>query len=75
MVLWYFKIYNDIPMSTTWVFIGLLAGRELAVYRMFNKDKEVKVIFPMLVGDFLKIMLGLALSVAVVSGVIYFDSF
>ena len=62
-------------MSTTWVFIGLLAGRELAVYRHFNKDKEIKVIFPMLVGDFLKIMLGLALSVAVVSAVIYFDSF
>ena len=75
LILWYFKIYNDIPMSTTWVFVGLLAGRELAVYRMFNKDKEIKVIFPMLVGDFIKIMLGLALSVAVVSAVIYFDSF
>jgi len=74
LVLWYFKVYSDIPMSTTWVFIGLLAGRELAVYRTFNKDKKVKVIFPMLVGDFLKIMLGLALSVALVSGVIYFDS-
>ena len=61
-------------MSTTWVFIGLLAGRELAVYRTFNRDKEINVIFPMLVKDFLKIMLGLALSVAVVSGVIYFDS-
>ena len=69
-----FKIYNDIPMSTTWVFVGLLAGRELAVYRSFNKGKKVKKIFPLLVGDFLKIMLGLALSVAVVSGVIYFDS-
>ena len=57
------------------VFVGLLAGRELAVYRLFNKDKEVKVIFPMLAADFLKIMIGLALSVAVVSGVIYFDSF
>jgi len=74
IVLWYFKIYNDIPMSTTWVFVGLLAGRELAVYRTFNKDKKIKIIFPMLVGDFLKIMIGLALSVAVVSGVIYFDS-
>ena len=74
LVLWYFKIYNDIPMSTTWVFVGLLAGRELAVYRSFNKGKKVKKIFPLLVGDFLKIMLGLALSVAVVSGVIYFDS-
>jgi len=74
LILWYFKIYNDIPMSTTWVFIGLLAGRELAVYRTFNRDKKIEVIFPMLVKDFLKIMLGLALSVAVVSGVIYFDS-
>ena len=74
MVLWYFKIHNDIPMSTTWVFVGLLAGRELAVYRMFNKDKGIKVIFPMLISDFLKIMLGLALSVAVVAVVIYFDS-
>ena len=74
LVLWYFKIHSAIPMSTTWVFVGLLAGRELAVYRTFNRDKEMSVIFPMLVADFLKIMLGLALSVAVVSGVIYFDS-
>ena len=74
LILWYFKIHSAIPMSTTWVFVGLLAGRELAIYRTFNKDKKVKVIFPMLVGDFLKIMLGLALSVAVVTGVIYFDS-
>ena len=74
MILWYFKYHNSLPMSTTWVFVGLLAGRELAVYRHFNKDKEIKVIFPMLVGDFLKIMLGLGLSVAVVSAVIYFDS-
>ena len=74
LVLWYFKMHNDIPMSTTWVFVGLLSGRELAVYRMFNKNKKIKVIFPMLVGDFLKIILGLALSIAVVSGVIYFDS-
>ena len=74
LVLWYFKVYNDIPMSTTWVFVGLLAGRELAIHRTFNKDSDVKIIFPILVGDFLKVMLGLALSVAVVSGVIYFDS-
>jgi len=74
LILWYFKIHSSIPMSTTWVFVGLLAGRELAVYRTFNQGKEISVIFPMLVADFLKIMIGLALSVAVVSGVIYFDS-
>jgi hypothetical protein len=74
IILWYFKYYNDIPMSTTWVFVGLLTGRELAVYNIFMKDKRLKVIFPILIGDFMKIMVGLALSVALVSGVIYLDS-
>ncbi len=30
LVLYFFKELNDVPMSTTWVFLGLLAGRELA---------------------------------------------
>jgi phosphate/sulfate permease len=66
LILWYFKQYNDIPMSTTWVFVGLLCGRELAVYRQFKTDKGIKVIFPILVADFFKMMLGLALSIILV---------
>lgn len=31
IILYYFKIKSQIPMSTTWVFIGLLAGREIAM--------------------------------------------
>jgi phosphate/sulfate permease len=31
VILFYFKMYNKVPMSTTWVFIGLLAGREVAI--------------------------------------------
>ncbi len=31
IILLIFKEMNDIPMSTTWVFLGLIAGRELAV--------------------------------------------
>ncbi len=31
IILMIFKEINDIPMSTTWVFLGLLAGRELAI--------------------------------------------
>ena len=31
VILFYFKMYNNVPMSTTWVFIGLLAGREFAI--------------------------------------------
>lgn len=33
-VLFYFKELNDLPMSTTWVFLGLLAGREIAIRTM-----------------------------------------
>jgi len=29
-ILLWFKMLNNVPMSTTWVFIGLLGGRELA---------------------------------------------
>ena len=66
IILWYFKQYNDIPMSTTWVFVGLLCGRELAVYRHFKSEDGLKVVFPMLVSDFLKMMVGLALSIVLV---------
>lgn len=31
IILYYFKIKSQVPMSTTWVFIGLLAGREIAM--------------------------------------------
>ena len=31
VVLYIFKIQSNVPMSTTWVFVGLLAGRELGI--------------------------------------------
>ena len=31
LILLFFKEYSKIPMSTTWVFLGLLAGREIAM--------------------------------------------
>ncbi|NCP84961.1 MAG: hypothetical protein GW823_08715 [Bacteroidetes bacterium] len=31
VILYYFKGLSNIPMSTTWVFLGLLAGREIAM--------------------------------------------
>jgi len=65
IILWYFKGYNSIPMSTTWVFVGLLAGRELAFASMNNKYK-FKTVFPLVGRDFFKMMIGLALSVVIV---------
>ena len=64
-ILWYFKGYNDIPMSTTWVFVGLLAGRELAFATITGKYK-FKTVFPLIGKDFFKMMIGLALSMVIV---------
>lgn len=64
-ILWYFAEVNNIPMSTTWVFIGLLAGRELALSTI-HKTKEIKNVFPMIGKDFLKLIVGLAVSIGIV---------
>lgn len=65
LILLFFKEVNHIPMSTTWVFVGLLTGRELAIASYRGKT-NVKKIFPMISKDFLKLMVGLAASVGIV---------
>lgn len=60
-----FKQMFALPLSTTWVFVGLLAGRELGIHHPYETFKHTKVIFPMLTKDFLKILAGLAISVLV----------
>jgi len=70
VILFFFKELNDIPMSTTWVFVGLLCGRELAMATMTGKEK-FKVVFPLIGKDFLKMMVGLAASVGVVLSIHY----
>ncbi len=65
LILFYFKELNNVPMSTTYVFIGLLAGREIAIrYRLAKKVE--KNTFKMIGTDFLKIIFGLAVSIALV---------
>ena len=65
LTLYFFKELNDIPMSTTWVFVGLLAGRELAIAQ-FSGKKKTKAVFPLVAKDFGKMMVGLGASVALV---------
>jgi len=52
-------------MSTTWVFVGLLCGRELAIATM-NKDYKLRYVFPIIGKDFIKMIVGLSVSVAIV---------
>jgi phosphate/sulfate permease len=63
IVLFVFKSYSNVPMSTTWVFLGLLAGREIVLaYRLgTRRTSEVGSILAIDLG---KATLGLVVSVA-----------
>jgi hypothetical protein len=64
-ILYFFKELNDLPMSTTWVFVGLLTGRELAISSVIE-NYRFKYVFPIIAKDFGKMMFGLGASVAIV---------
>jgi hypothetical protein len=70
-LLWYFKELNNIPMSTTWVFVGLLTGRELAIATVNRAEYHLGYVFPLIGKDFLKMMIGLSISVALVLSIHY----
>ena len=70
VVLYYFKELNDLPMSTTFVFVGLLTGRELAISTM-NKEYKLKYVFPLIGKDFLKMIFGLSVSIGIVLAIHY----
>ena len=65
LILFYFKELNNVPMSTTWVFIGILAGRELAIRFRLHKTVN-KSAFKDLGSDLLKVSFGLVVSIALV---------
>lgn len=70
-LLYFFKELNSIPMSTTWVFVGLLTGRELAIATVHRAQYRFGYVFPLIGKDFLKMMIGLSVSVALVLTVHY----
>ena len=68
LVLFFFKELSNVPMSTTWVFLGLLAGREFAIgFDTALRSNRESVM--LVVKDAFKGALGLAASVAVAVGV------
>ncbi|WLF84266.1 hypothetical protein [Moraxella sp. ZY210820] len=62
IILLVFKEWSNIPMSTTWVFLGLLAGREFA-YSMHLKGVDSKLTSLTVSKDAMKLMFGLAMSI------------
>ena len=71
IVLFYFKGISNIPMSTTWVFLGLLAGRETAITIFGRKaDKRTGAQTALLIArDIGYAGIGLLVSIAIAYGV------
>ncbi len=67
IILMYFKEINDIPMSTTWVFLGLLAGRELGISLVAGLRKRGEALFDVAT-DAIRAGIGLVISVAMALG-------
>jgi hypothetical protein len=69
IILFYFKLHSQVPMSTTWVFIGLLAGRELGMSLMKTGSHTVLGGVKLALKDVLFALIGLTVSIAIAVGV------
>ena len=69
VILFYFKLHSKVPMSTTWVFIGLLAGRELGMALMKTGDNSVLRSLRLGLKDMVFALIGLIISIAIAVGV------
>lgn len=65
LILFVFKTISKVPMSTTWVFIGLLGGREVAIRLVASgKDRKSGWFVAKMVGkDILLAFIGLLVSI------------
>lgn len=64
IILYYFKEVNNVPMSTTWVFVGLLAGRELGMrIRNTGGTSKLQKTLKLIGRDILSVAVGLIISV------------
>ena len=69
VILFYFKLHSKVPMSTTWVFIGLLAGRELGMAIMNTGENNIWKSIKLGFKDMSYALIGLIISIAIAIGV------
>ncbi|QTY27843.1 hypothetical protein [Flavobacterium sp. CS20] len=72
VILLIYKLFiSNIPMSTTWIFLGIIGGREIAISfaRKKKGNKHKKKAFNLVLKDFGSAMAGLLISVALLAGV------
>lgn len=71
VILLIYKLFiSTVPMSTTWVFLGIIGGREIAISLARNKKgkKHRKKASKMIFRDFSSAMIGLFVSIALALG-------
>lgn len=64
-ILIFFKYLNSLPMSTTWVFLGLLAGREIILHVITNRDSPYLDTFRKVGKDAIMAAVGIIVSLAI----------
>ncbi|KAA1296877.1 MAG: hypothetical protein EGP10_01515 [SAR202 cluster bacterium] len=69
VILFYFKMHSKVPMSTTWVFIGLLAGRELGMSIMKTGNNTILGGLRLAFKDIAFAFIGLFVSIVIAVGV------
>ena len=69
VILFYFKMHSKVPMSTTWVFIGLLAGRELGMSIMKTGNNTILGGLRLAFKDISFAFIGLFVSIVIAVGV------
>lgn len=69
IILYYFKFVSNVPMSTTWVFIGLLGGRELALALRGASERRWTFAARMIGKDVLFASIGLIVSIVLAAAV------
>ncbi|MEX2589349.1 MAG: hypothetical protein WD334_04030 [Chitinophagales bacterium] len=71
VLLFFFKEISTIPMSTTWVFLGLLGGREIAMqFSPHSKTgRSKKQTFTLVLRDMTYALIGLFISIALAAAI------
>jgi hypothetical protein len=65
IILLIFQYISNVPMSTTWVFLGLLAGREIAmtISDHFTGTPDLQQTFKLIIKDVMYAFIGLVISI------------
>lgn len=71
VILYVFKIQSKVPMSTTWVFVGLLAGREMAmaIRKSNSNNRGIKAAIQLMAKDLLYVAIGFIVSLILAAAI------